>query len=161
MAVLLWRQSAACSDPCKLARIKMAISSSQTLSLDALTQVFYKQLSNHLASFFTTASADRDVCLRSQILSFDQTDQMRALLQLSHLPLQRLVFKDMGDHSLSGSMEYHYQSGLQRPKNESMFRPVYASPYRRLTMKEILERLPPHMRLAAANGAVPDHRTDL
>ncbi|KAK9809655.1 hypothetical protein WJX73_000958 [Symbiochloris irregularis] len=89
-------------------------------------------------------------------LSFDQTDQMRALLQLAHLPLHRLVFKDMESHT-NQSMEYHYQSGLQRPKSESMFRPVYASPFRRLTMKEILERLPPHMRLAAANGCVPNH----
>ena len=85
-----------------------------------------------------------------QVLSFEQTDQMRALTQLAHLPLERLVIRSRPQ---SGAPEGLAPSGDCLSAG-AMFRPVYASGYRRLTEEEILGRLPMHMRVAAAKGSV-------
>lgn len=83
--------------------------------------------------------------LTELILSFEQTDQMRGLLQLGHLPLQKLTFH-------RASLDSHTHASESTP----MFRPVYAANHRRLSEAEIIARLPQHMRVAAARGLIAD-----
>lgn len=97
-----------------------------------------------------------------QALSFEQTDQMRALTQLSHLPLERLTFKKP-----THTQRYSAAALFFSPSNyaldtqsnshsgsSAMFRPVYTSGDRKLSEREILGRLPTHMRVAVARGSV-------